>query len=79
MRSVIIFTVCQIQVTLLIRLFDIRVFAYTWFYFSKLSLGASISFPQSNFKACYLHRTFSRLIRECDADELSVKEFWRQF
>jgi hypothetical protein len=31
-----------------------------------------------NFKAYYLRRTFSRLIRKCDADDkLSIKEFWR--
>jgi hypothetical protein len=40
---------------------------------------ASIFYPRPNFKAYYLRRTFSRLSRECDADDkLCIKEFWRQ-
>jgi hypothetical protein len=59
--------------TLVIRAFAIRGFiSVLW--------GASISYWRPNFKACYLRRTFSRLIREYDADaKLSIKEFWRQF
>jgi hypothetical protein len=48
--------------------------------FISVLWGASISYPRPNFKAYFLRRTFSRLIRECDADDkLSIKEFWRQF
>jgi hypothetical protein len=36
--------------------------------------GASLSYPRPSFKAYYLSRTFSRLIKECD-DKLSIKEF----
>jgi hypothetical protein len=47
--------------------------------FISVSWRASISYPRPNFKAYYLCRTFSRLIRECDAhDKLSIEEFWRQ-
>jgi hypothetical protein len=34
----------------------------------------------AEFKAYYLRRTFSRLIRESDTDDkLGMEEFWRQF
>jgi hypothetical protein len=39
-----------------------------------------MSYLGTNFKACYLRRTLSRLIRECYADDkLSIKEFWCYF
>jgi hypothetical protein len=61
----------QMQVTLVLRVFAIRGFiSVSW---------VSISYPRPNFKAYYMRRTFSRLIRECDADDkLSIREFWRQ-
>jgi hypothetical protein len=63
----------EIQVLLVIRALDIRGFI-------SLLRGASISYPLPNFKAYYLRRILSRLIRECGADDkLSIKEFWRQF
>jgi hypothetical protein len=48
--------------------------------FISVLWGASISYPRPNFKAYFPRRTFSRLIRECDAhDKLRIKEFWRQY
>jgi hypothetical protein len=61
----------QVQVTL--AAFDTRGFI-------SILRGSSISCPQPNFKAYYLCRTFSRFIRECDADDkLSIEKFWHQF
>jgi hypothetical protein len=54
------------QVTLVIRAFAIRVFAYPRFYFSIMRSVNSLSYPRPNFKAYYLLRTLSRLIRECE-------------
>jgi hypothetical protein len=46
--------------------------------FISVSRGASASYPLPNFKAYYLQRTSSRLIRERAADDtLIIKEFWR--
>jgi hypothetical protein len=48
--------------------------------FISVSWGASVSYPRPNFKACYLRRTFSRLIWVCGADDkFRISEFWRQF
>lgn len=62
----------EVQVTLVIRTFAIRVFT---------SMKKEILFyPLQNFKPYNLHRTFSTLIKECDAHEnLSFKKFWRLF
>jgi hypothetical protein len=59
----------DIQATVVVRALDVRGF-----------ILASIFRPRPNFKACCLHRLFSRLITKCDAgDKLSIREFWRQF
>jgi hypothetical protein len=61
------------QVTLVVRAFAVPGFI-------SVLRGTSVSYPRQNFKASYLRLTFSWLIMECDADdELSFKEFWRQF
>jgi hypothetical protein len=49
-------------------------------FFFQISWGASVSYPLPKFEAYFLRRTFTRLIKECDADDkICIKEYWRQF
>jgi hypothetical protein len=61
----------------------LQVTCYTRFRYPRFRISTvlfQISYPRPNFKAYYLRLTFSRLIRECDANnKRSIDEFWSQF
>jgi hypothetical protein len=65
------FYISTLQATL-ISDFDVLVFAYSRFHFSITGLNTFYQWP--NFIDYYVHGNFSKVIRECDAeDKLSKK------